>query len=102
MKKTTPPRSKYDELSHHLDILNKILAPELIGGIRKLVSEAIGEIRQQAKDERMRPELQQLEPLLELFRDSIRFYGDSKPNRYLWRMRPVIKKIIEVYAPPKS
>lgn len=48
-------------------------------------------------DKRMCKELQELQPLLDQFRSECERYGEAE-IKCLWHMRPIIRKIIKLYA----
>jgi hypothetical protein len=83
-----------------IDGMDVFLHPRIMDALKMHVWEARTEMAQDARDQKISKDLQELEPLLERFRNSIRDYtkGGAIPHRLLWHMRPVLGKIIELYG----
>lgn len=104
MKKKEPVQemTEVQKLNYFIDEMDTFLHPRVTDALKRLVNRATSEIYQKAKDVKISRELQELEPLLESFRDSILRYGsEGYGPRFLWHLRPVFKKIIELYSKPK-
>lgn len=95
--KPKPPMSAVGKLMFFVDELEIVLHPRVIGGFKQAVWDARTEMAKEARDQKVSQELQQLEPVLNNFRQSLNIYRDSSPD-YEFYLKPVIKKIIELYG----
>ncbi|HET6255838.1 MAG TPA: hypothetical protein VFE32_17305 [Puia sp.] len=98
-KKEQPPKTKMGQLMMFIDQMDLFLHPRIMDALKKAVWEARTEMAQEALDQKISRELQELEPFLKRYRDSIQIYSSgSAPARLLWHMRPLLQKIIELYG----
>lgn len=88
----------------YVDQLELILNPKVLNGFRQAVWDARTEMAQDAKNLVFNQEMQELQPFLELYRNAISRYtsGGYQSQRQLWHMRPLLKKIIELYGKPSN
>jgi hypothetical protein len=66
---------------------------------KKAVWDARTEMAKEAKDQKISKELQELEPVLMEYRNRISlFTSGGDRSKLLWHMRPLLRKIIELYG----
>jgi len=94
------PVSKMAFLMAYVEQLEVFLHPRVIQGFKQAVWDARTEMAQEAKGQVFSREMQELQPLLEDYRKSIQIYSESRSARHLWHMRPLLKKILELYGKP--
>lgn len=99
-RKVGKEKSAELELMEFVNGMETFLHPRITEALRKAIWSVRAEIEQEAKDRKVSRELQELEPLLDQFRVSTGIYspGSCSPRLLLFSMRPVIRKIIELYA----
>jgi len=98
-KKKPEPTTKVGKLMMFVEQLEVILHPNVIQGFKQAVWDARTEMAQEARDQVFSRELQELQPLLDDFRNTIvRYSSGGYSPRLLWHMRPLLKKIIELYG----
>ena len=98
-KEKDVPKSKVGQLMYFIRGMDVFLHPRIIEALEKKVWEARTEMAQEARDQKISRELQELEPLLELYRrDIVNYTKGGAPVRHLWHLRPVFAKIIELYG----
>jgi hypothetical protein len=100
VKKTLKePETAMGKLMQFVNELELVLHPRVIHGLKQAVWDARTEMAQDAKNQVFSKEMQELELFLERFRGDIVLYtaGGATP-RFLWQMRPLLAKIIELYG----
>jgi len=98
-KEKKEPETKMGKLMWFINEMETFLHPRVGEALKKYVWDARTEMAQEAKDQVFSKEMQILEQLLEKYRADIRlFYRGGYNGRLLWHMRPLLKKIIELYG----
>jgi hypothetical protein len=99
MKRQKEPQSAMAKLMMFIDNMDLFLHPRIMDGLKKAVWDARTEMAQEARDQKISLELQELEPWLERYKDAIAgYYNGGACQKYLWHMRPLLAKIIELYG----
>jgi hypothetical protein len=97
-KKPVQPQSEYQKLMYFIDQMDAFLAPRIMDALKIQIGKAMTERDQEDKEKLVSPKLLALQPHFESFEQSMRIYGDYTPRRFLWHLRPLFKKVIEIYG----
>ena len=92
------PKTAVGKLMFFIEGLEAVLHPRIMDAMKKLVWDARTELAQEAKNQLFSPEMQELEPLLNQYRDAMTTFGNVSRPQPVWHMRPIIEKIIQLYA----
>ncbi len=97
MAKKEDPKSAVGSLMMFIDNMDLFLHPRIMEGLKKAVWDARTEMAKEVRDQKFSQELQELEPVLQIYKQSVAIYKESRPNHF-FHLRPVIRKIIELYG----
>lgn len=91
------------KLMSFIEEMGTFLHPRVTEALKVRVWAARSEMAREAMDQKVSPSLQQLEPFLEHYRKDIEhFSAGGWKKAYLWHMRPLMAKIIELYGKPSQ